>query len=212
MVDAIGLMHCQSTAPDPLRVLHVYKDVFPPVVGGIEKQIDALRRAMPEVVSNVVVCARAPRTSRVEVAGGLEVRVAELGPRWLSVPVAPMTPRWVGGIDSDLIHLHIPNPTGELSALLARRGRPIVVSYHADIVRQARFERLYRPLVDACLRRSSAIVAASDGLAAASPALRRHAAKVRVIRHAVDVDRFRPDAVSTERRAGDPRSLRDSAW
>src|SRR5436190_18468688 len=72
-----------------LRVLHVYKDVFPPVVGGVERQIDLLRRGMPDVESKVVVCARAPRTSHSEVRGATEVKVAEFGPRWLSMPVAP---------------------------------------------------------------------------------------------------------------------------
>jgi glycosyltransferase involved in cell wall biosynthesis len=175
--------------------------VFPPVVGGIEMQIDALRRAMPEVVSNVVVCARAPRTRVDRVGGGLEVRVAELGPRLLSVPVAPNFPRWVRRIEADLIHLHMPNPTGEVSTLIGRRGRPVVASYHADIVRQARFERAYRPLLDACLRRSSAVIAGSRVLAERSPALRRHASKVRVIPHAVDVERYRAGAVSPDRRA-----------
>src|SRR3954454_6897014 len=103
-----------------MRVSHLYKDVFPPVVGGIEKQIDSWRRAMPGVVSNVIVCARTTRTSRAEVAGGLEVRVGELGPRWLSVPIAPTLPRWVAATDADLIHLHVPYPTGEIAALLAR--------------------------------------------------------------------------------------------
>jgi len=183
-----------------LRVLHVYKDVYPPVAGGIEKQIGALRRAMPGVVSNVVVCARGPRTRIARVDGALEVGVAEYGPRWMSVPLAPGLPRWVGRIDADLIHVHMPNPPGELAALLARRGRPIVASYHADIVRQARFERAYRPLVDACLARSSAVIAASGRMASESDALRRHASKVRVIRYGVDVDAYRMEAIPSERR------------
>jgi len=179
----------------------VYKDVFPPVAGGIEKQIGALRGAMPDVVSNVLVCARAPRTRISRVDGALEVGVAEYGPRWMSVPVAPGLPRWVRKIEADLIHLHMPNPPGELAALLAGRGRPIVASYHADIVRQARFERAYRPLVDACLARSAAVVAASEGMIERSPGLRRHASKVSLIRYGVDVHAYRREAVAPERRA-----------
>ena len=184
-----------------MRVLHVYKDVFPPIRGGIEQQLDTIRRAMPDVETSVVVCAREPRTRVERVGTGTEVRVAELGPRVLSVPVAPAMPRWVGKIPADVIHLHMPNPPGELAVLLARRGRPFVASYHADIGRQARFEHAYRPLVQACLKRSAAIVAGSRALAERSPALRAHGAKLRVIRHAVDTDRFRPEAVSAERRA-----------
>jgi rhamnosyl/mannosyltransferase len=184
-----------------LRVLHVYKDVFPPVAGGVEKQIDALRRAMPDVESTVIVGARAPRSEVTRVDGGAEVRVAELGPRGLGAPVAPSLPLWVRRTDSDLIHLHMPNPPGEVAALLGRRGRPIVASYHADIVRQARFEPAYRPLLGACFSRAAAIVTGTQRLADTSPALRGHGSKVRVIPHAVDVERFRPDAVDSGRRA-----------
>src|SRR3954447_26730988 len=141
-----------------LRVLHVYKDVFPPVAGGVEKQIDSLRRAMPDVESTVIVCAGTPRSEVTRVDGGTEVRVAELGPRWLGAPVAPPLPLWVRRTDSDLIHLHMPNPPGEVAALLGCRGRPIVASYHAVIVREARFEPAYRPLLGACFSRSAAIV------------------------------------------------------
>ncbi len=138
-----------AASTDQLQILHVYKDVFPPVAGGVEKQIGGLRDAMaPEVVSNVVVCARSRHSRVVRVGDGVEVRVAELGPRLLSVAVAPTLPRWVRRTPGDLIHVHMPNPAGELAALLGRRGRPIVASYHADIDRQARFSGAYRLLVD----------------------------------------------------------------
>jgi rhamnosyl/mannosyltransferase len=108
---------------------------------------------------------------------------------------------WVARTAADLIHVHMPNPPGEVAAILGRRGRPIVASYHADIDRQARFARGYRMLVDACLGRSSAIIAGSRRLVQTSPFLRRHASKVSVIGHAVDVERYRSEAVAPERRA-----------
>ena len=181
-------------------VLHVYKDVAPAVKGGIENQIDLLRHAVPGVTANVVVCARDRRTIQADVAGGREVRVAELGPRPWSVPLAPALPSWVRRTPGDVVHLHMPNPPGEAAVMVAARERPLVVSYHADIVRQARLERAYRPLVRACLRRANAIVVGSEALAEGSPALQPHRDRVRLIRHAVDVDRYRPEAVSDEDR------------
>jgi glycosyltransferase involved in cell wall biosynthesis len=189
-------------ASNELHVLHVYKDVFPPVFGGVEKQIGALRDAMaPEVVSSVIVCARAPSTEIVSIGDGTEVRVAEFGPRLLSAPVAPSLPMWVRRTSADLIHVHMPNPPGELASILGRKGRPIVASYHADIGRQARFSAGYRYLVDACLGRASAIIAGTQRLVETSPFLRRHAAKVRVIGHAVDTDHYRVENVPSDRRA-----------
>jgi glycosyltransferase involved in cell wall biosynthesis len=168
----------------------------------VEKQIGVLRDSMaPDVISNVIVCARAPRTEVVRVGDGVEIRVAEFGPRLLSAPVAPTLPMWVRRTAADLIHVHMPNPPGEVAALLGRAGRPIVASYHADIDRQARFAFGYRPLVDACLARSSAIIAGSRRLVETSPFLERHAAGVSVIGHAVDTERYRSDAVDPGRRA-----------
>jgi glycosyltransferase involved in cell wall biosynthesis len=185
-----------------VHVVHVYKDVFPPVVGGIERHIDGLRRAMPDVRTDVLVCARARRTSRGLVATGLEVRVAEAGPRLLSVPVAPTFPLWLRRSSADLVHVHMPNPVGEAAALMGARGRPLVVSYHADVVRQRRLMPLYGPLVQACLGRATAVLVGSDRLLETSPQLARHGARVRVVRYGVDMERLRPDAVTEEERDG----------
>lgn len=154
---------------------------------------------MPDVTSDVIVAARAARTSSVEVDGGVETRVAEFGPRWLSVPIAPTFPLWVGRSRADLLHVHMPNPLGEAAALVGARGRPIVASYHADVVRQARFEPVYRPLVHACLRRASVVVVGSARLADTSPALGRHGSKTRVIPFGVDIHRYRADAPDPSR-------------
>jgi O-antigen biosynthesis rhamnosyltransferase len=183
-----------------VRVVHVYKDVYPPVVGGIEKHIDGLRRAMPDVTSHVLVCARARRTSRVPVGTGIEVRVAEAGPRVLSVPLAPSFPLWLRRMDADLVHVHMPNPVGEAAALVAARGLPLVVSYHADIVRQARFMPLYRPLAEACLDRAAALVVGSRRLLRTSPLVGPRSPRARVVPYGVDVERLSPGAVSDEER------------
>lgn len=183
-----------------MRVVHVYKDVYPPVAGGIEKHIDGLRRAMPNVTSHVLVCAGARRTSRARVGTGLEVRVAEAGPRVLSVPLAPSFPLWLRRLEADLVHVHMPNPTGEAAALVAGGGRPLVVSYHADIVRQAPLMPLYRPLASACLDRAAAVVVGSRRLLETSPLLAPRSQRARVVPYAVDVERYRPDAVGDAER------------
>lgn len=177
-----------------LRVLHVYKDVHPTVRGGIERHIDTLRRSVPGVVSDVAVCSRSRRTSEASVAGGIELRVAELG-RVLSTPLAPTFPRALRRLPTpDVVHVHTPNPTGELAALTLPRSLPLVVSYHADIVRQAALLPLYRPLLRALLRRARAVVASSRALAEASPELRRLDC-VETIPFGVDTDAFDPARV-----------------
>jgi glycosyltransferase involved in cell wall biosynthesis len=156
---------------------------------------------MPEVTSHVLVCSRRPRTSLAEVAGGTEVRVAELGRRWLSVPVSPGFPLWLRRLRADVVHVHMPNPVGEASVVLAAGGRPVVASYHADIVRQARLMPAYGPLVGSCLGRSAAIVVASGGLLESSPLLGPHRDRVTLVPYGIDLERYRPEAVSPDERA-----------
>jgi rhamnosyl/mannosyltransferase len=169
-------------------VLHVYKDVHPDVHGGIERHVDDLRRA-PGIESSVLVASRSRRTRVRGVAGGVEVAVGELG-RVLSAPLAPTFPFWLRRMPADIVHVHLPNPTGEVSALLAAGGRPIVASYHADIVRQAALLPLYAPIVDAVLRRATIVVSGTHALVRTSPLLSRHASRVQVIPYGVDSDRF----------------------
>jgi rhamnosyl/mannosyltransferase len=178
-----------------VRVAHVYKDIFPPVVGGIERHIDTIRRFMPEIECDVIVCARGWRTKKRITDEGTEVLVGELG-RVLSVPLAPSFPLWLARHRPDIVHLHMPNPTGEISVLLALAATPLVVSYHADIDRQAIFNPLYQPLVRACFRRASSILVASPRMLESSPTLAPWGHKVELVPYGVDVERFDPARVA----------------
>lgn len=183
-----------------MHVVHVYNDVFPPVAGGIEKHIDLIRRALPDVRSDVLVCARGPRGSRRRCGTGVEVKVAELGPRVWSVPIAPAFPASLRRMQADVVHLHMPNPLGEL-AVLVDHGRPLVCSYHADVVRQARVAPAYRRLVHACLERAEQIIVGSRRLAETSPFLAGHAPRAEVLPYFLDTERFSRKHVSEEDRA-----------
>lgn len=168
-----------------MRVLHVYKDVYPPVVGGIEKHIDVLRRHMPDVRSDVIVCSGSSRTSRHRGSYGEEIKVGELG-RLLSVPVAPTFPLHLARQRPDVLHLHMPNPLGELSTALSGRRAPVVVSYHADIVRQAALEPLYRPFLRWWLRRATAVIVGSHRLVETSPFLDGLHDRIEVVPYGID--------------------------
>jgi glycosyltransferase involved in cell wall biosynthesis len=180
------------------RVLHVYKDVYPPVPGGIERHIDAIRRAVPGRRHDVLVCAHGRRTLRRETPYGPETHVGQLG-RLLSTPIAPTFPlhlrRQRAGA---IVHLHMPNPTGEASLMLAGGDRPVVASYHCDIFRQRALVPAYKPLVVACLRRADVVVVGSDGLARNSPMLNAAGVATTLVPYAVDVERWAPGTVSEE--------------
>lgn len=183
-----------------MRVVHVYKDVYPPIVGGIERHIDTIRRAMPPDVESVLVaCSRQLRTRTRKTEHGTEVLVGELG-RVLSTPLAPSFPSWLARQGADVVHLHMPNPTGEISALLTLKNTPLIVSFHAEVDRQAVLNPLYRPLVHACMRRATSILVTSRRMLANSPTLAPWREKVQIVPYGIDLDRFDSARVSPEER------------
>ena len=180
-----------------MRVLHLYKDSYPPVIGGIERQIRSIRQALPEMRHDVLVCARGRRTRVMrDPAGsvGTDTLVGEFG-RILSTPIAPAYPRWARRLaPGAVIHLHMPNPLAEASLLMLPSSSPVVVTYHADIYRQRHLLPLYRPLIRRCLRRAQVVVTSSARLREGSPLLRDARAITRVVPFAIDVDWWRPEA------------------
>jgi len=169
---------------------------------------------MPDVRSDVLVCSHTRRTSEVWVAGGRELRLREFGKRILALPVSPEVLLEVRRSRADLIHVHTPYPLGELGALAGSRGRPVVCTFHADVVRQVRWLWLYRPLVQRFLDRADAIIVSSERIAHDSPLFGRRRA-IDVIPLGVDLSWFDPAEVSAEERtavrerygAGDSRPL-----
>ena len=114
-------------------------------------------------------------------------------------------PAVVHGIRADLWHLHFPNPTGEVSYMLAARRAPTVVTYHSDIVRQAWALSVYRPIVEAVLKRTDVIMPTSDAYIERSPFLRKHRDRCKPVPLGIEIERFVIDE-ATRLRAADIRA------
>jgi glycosyltransferase involved in cell wall biosynthesis len=180
-----------------MRVLHVYKDVFPPIVGGIERHIHSIRLALPDVEHTVLICGRRRRTTvrepQAEGVRGNEIHVGEFG-RILSTPIAPAFPLWLARASRGaLVHLHMPQPVGEVSALLARGGSPLIATYHADIFRQRWMLFAYKPLIVQTLRRADAVIVASERMRDRSPLVKAAGVDPTVIPYGIDVDCWAPE-------------------
>ncbi|MFH1681190.1 MAG: glycosyltransferase [Candidatus Eisenbacteria bacterium] len=180
-------------------LLQVYKDYYPPVVGGIERHVHSLANALQGRCRVRVLVANRNRRTEHEVVDGVPVtRVADLG-RFLSAPVSPAFPYWLKRLDSDLVHFHLPNPTAEISALLSRPRGKVVATYHSDIVRQKLTGALYAPALRAFLRRADALIVTSPIYARTSPVLGEIAERCRVIPLGVDPKPYEQTAEMDER-------------
>lgn len=174
-----------------MRVLQVYKDFFPLTAGGVERNMAEICRALKgHSTVRVLISSRRLRATR-ERCDGVEVFGAPELWRALSTPFNPTLPLALHRIEADIYHLHSPNPMAEIAWLLARPKGALVVSYHSDVVRQARTFSLYRPLYLRFLASAQRILVGSPNLAAGSPILSRFRDRCAYLPYGMDLGRFR---------------------
>lgn len=173
-----------------LKILHVYKDFYPPVFGGMEKHIGLMcryQRQWAEV--EALVCSRGVWSRRVERDGTWVTEVGELG-RFQSAPVSPLFPWHMRRMRADVVVVHVPNPTAELGWLFARPRGALVVRYHSDVVRQAAAMRVYRPFLMRFLAKADIIVPTSEPYLRSSEVLSAVASKCRVVPLGIEPEAF----------------------
>jgi glycosyltransferase involved in cell wall biosynthesis len=167
-----------------VKVLHVFKDYFPPSRGGIEHLIHDIVHSMDGVVSEVLTSSRSRRLVEDDDDGVRVVRAPEYA-RPTSTPVTPAWAKHMRDTDADVIHFHMPNPFGELMLLASRTTVPVVASYHADIVGRRAVLPFYLPFHHRALRRAERIVVASPPMREA-PQMQPHADRTVVIPYGVE--------------------------
>jgi rhamnosyl/mannosyltransferase len=90
---------------------------------------------------------------------------------------------------ADVVHLHHPNPLGDLAVLTDPR-RPLVITQHSDVVRQRALWPLYGPIVRAAVARARFVAIGSEQLLRTSRELKGFEAKARIIPFGIDPGRF----------------------
>jgi rhamnosyl/mannosyltransferase len=146
-----------------VRVLHLGK--FDGDVGGIERQLRVLLGGLPDdlvpvnLVANDSAVTDEHRRYRYRT-----VRAASYGVV-ASVALCPSLPRLARRLHRelgfDIVHLHFPDPLGQLAAMSLPRSVKRVISWHSDIVKQRAALALYQPLLDPFVRDADAIIGAT---------------------------------------------------
>ncbi|MBN2209734.1 MAG: glycosyltransferase [Candidatus Coatesbacteria bacterium] len=173
-----------------LKVLHIYKDYFPPVFGGIEKHMSLLCNELAPIVDVDVLVANRRGWTVVDIVNGIRVVKAATFGRFYSAPVSPSFLYYLGRERRDILHFHLPNPTAVLAYLMVRPPGKVVVTWHSDIVRQAKFLPVYRPFLNRFLNLSDVVLPTTDRYAQSSPFLKDFLHKCEAIPLGVDASQF----------------------
>jgi glycosyltransferase involved in cell wall biosynthesis len=145
-----------------MKVVHIFKDFYPPTTGGIEQHMSLLcGRLSRKVEVTVLVPSRSRRRTEEGIKGVRVIRVPEFG-RFASVPLCPTTPFELRRLNPDIVHLHFPNPMGDLAYLLGGNRAPLVLTYHSDIIKQKIFLPLYNPVLQWLLGKAHRILVSSE--------------------------------------------------
>ncbi len=143
-----------------MKILQIGK-YYAPVRGGIEMVVQDLCRGLsPRHDVTALVFNTSARTVVEQRDGVRLIRVGTWG-KVLSTEISPAFIPWIRRLPADLVHLHMPNPVGELGALLAGTKARLVLTYHSDVVRQRWMMALYGPLLRGILRRADRIIVSS---------------------------------------------------
>jgi len=173
-----------------MRVVHIFKDYYPPMTGGIEQHMRLLCTGLARQIEvTVLVPSRSRRTIKERLEGVSVIRVPEFS-RYASVPLCPTMPVELRRLRPDIVHLHFPNPMGDLTYLLGGQQAPLVLTYHADIIKQQVFLPFYRPVLALLFTRVSRIIAASAEYIASSDLLSRHQDKCTIIPYGINLGAF----------------------
>lgn len=185
-----------------MRVLHFFKTYYPDTTGGIEQVMYQLcqgSRALG-VDGQVLTLSPEPEPAQIQVADHSVTRVKEnfnLASTGFSLPVFSAFKEMAA--EADLVHFHFPWPWMDLVHFATRHGKPTVLSYHSDIIKQRTLLKLYAPLMNQMLKSMDRILVASPNYQRTSETLKPFADKTVVVPYGLDADAY--PQVSAERMA-----------
>ena len=172
-----------------MKVLHFFKTYWPDSFGGVERTIHAIAESTAPhgVETTVLSLSSAPDENTRRIGSHMAVK-AKLDFELASTGFSRDVFRKFDALarQSDLVHYHFPWPVMDVAHFRSRHGKPAVVTYHSDIVRQRLLLSFYRPLMMRFLGKVDAIVATSPDYLRSSAILRQFKAKSTVIPIGID--------------------------
>jgi glycosyltransferase involved in cell wall biosynthesis len=158
-----------------LKVLHVFKTYLPGEFGGTQSVIHEIAEGTYRLGVETEVLSLGSVTQTVEVGHHLSHQVKRdlyVASTDISFGLFAAFPRLAA--EADILHYHFPWPVMDVLHLLRPPGKPAIVTYHSDIVRQKWLRRFYAPVMHKFLGSVDRIVATSPNYIATSPVLQRY--------------------------------------
>ena len=167
-----------------MKILHIYQKYLHDSQGGLEQAIFQICSATKHLGAQNRILTLGNHSGRTEIlrdearvhSYGRSLEVASCGFSWTMLKNFHKEVQW-----ADLVHYHYPWPFADFLHILCQVQRPVVLTYHSDIVRQKILGLLYSPLMFKFLSSVNRIVATSDNYLRSSKVLAGYTNKTSVI-------------------------------
>lgn len=165
-----------------MKILHLYKSFYPETYGGIEHFIYTLSEATDKLGAKNSLFTTSHDLSINLEYDFLNITRFKTTLDKASCPISYTLARNFKKLSAtyDIIHLHFPWPFADLLTLL-NQDKPLVITYHSDIIKQKIIKKFYRPLMKNLFQRANCIITTSHNLLESSIDLKNHKQKCKVI-------------------------------
>lgn len=178
-----------------IRVLHVYRTYFPETQGGLEEAIRQMCLASQShgIESKVLTLAKVDRTKELHFNEAIVIQVPlQIEPASCSMGFGLFKEYRRQAEWADVIHLHYPWPFVDVVHLLSGVRKPVLMTYHSDIIRQRMLNRLYSPLRSLLFKATDHVVTTSPNYLRTSETLQRLRKPTSVIPLALNENSYAP--------------------
>lgn len=169
-----------------MKILQISKYYYP-INGGIETVVFDLAEGLnklPGICCDVLCFNTERATINYESSRGYKVYRAGIIREVFSAPLSLKYITMLKNLikDYDVVHIHLPNPVGNLAVLLnSLKHVKLIVHWHSDIVKQRLIMPLYGPLQNMLLKRAHSIVLTSPNYLEGSKELWPYRNKISVV-------------------------------
>lgn len=172
-------------------ITHFFKTYFPDTQGGLEEAIRQIGKYSISKGFNVNVVSISSE-NKIQYYDGMKCITFKKNLGLSTMPISFTLWREFKNIveESDIIQLHFPYPYAELLALFYSIKKPIVITFHAEIVGRDFLMTCYTPFVERLFKKVNAIVPTSQNLADTTSLLKKYVGKITPINLWLDKERF----------------------
>jgi len=165
--------------------------------GGVEKSVSDLVSGLKREHDVHVLCTHNVVKTKREERDGVKVTAVGAPFGIQGRPLSATFPLELGRQECDVAHYHLPFPLAMASHILrAPRARLTVATWHHDLVRHARFNKMIQPLLESFLDKVDVIIVTAPALIDHTPVLAKRRHKCRVIPLGIEEGRFKEEGVN----------------